>query len=113
MDSSTKTLIIIILVAILAILLSFVLSRMLLNRAMLQIIRKLRENNAVDAAKAIFAEDAGIKRRGVIAFRALRDYKPMALDILVRTNIIRVTDDGRIYLSEETLAQTKLEQKKT
>ena len=111
MDSSTKALIIIILVFVLFIFSAFLLSRFLLKRAIRQIIRKLRQYNALDASKAMFADDIGIKKPSIIAFRGLRDYKPMAMDIMIRANIIRVTDDGRIYLSEETLSQTNIEAK--
>jgi hypothetical protein len=112
MDSSTKALIIIILVAILAILLTFVLSRLLLKRALMVIIGKLRDSNALDAPRAMLAHDLGINKSGLMTFRLWRDYKPMALDILIKANIVQLTEDGRIFLSEEMLAQTNLGQKK-
>jgi len=37
-----------------------------------------------------------------------RDYKPAALQGLIRVEIVQVTEEGKVYLSEEKLKTTKL-----
>jgi hypothetical protein len=38
----------------------------------------------------------------------VRDYKPQALQLLIKENIIQVTEGGRLFLSEQTLADCQL-----
>jgi hypothetical protein len=38
-----------------------------------------------------------------------RDYKPQALDALMQMGVVKVTEDGKLYLSEEKLAETGFE----
>ena len=38
-----------------------------------------------------------------------RDYKPHALTALMQVGIIQATEDGKLYLSEEKLAELSLE----
>jgi hypothetical protein len=113
MSESTQALILIILVLLLLLALAFMGSRFLMRRAITRVIYTFREFKAKDEASAMAQEAMGLKPRGLFEFRGLRDYKPMALQLLMRYNIVRMTEDGRLYLSEETLAQTNLEQNKS
>lgn len=38
-----------------------------------------------------------------------RDYKPQALDALMQIGVVKVTEDGKLYLSEEKLAELGIE----
>ena len=74
-------------------------------------IEMFQERQALSADTAMPAEALGFQRRSILQVRAFRDYKPAALQFLMRNNIVQVTDDGRLYLSEAVLAQTNLAQK--
>ena len=106
MDESTRAVIIIVLALVLLLVLAIYGSRFMLNRAIKKVIKAFRENNALSAGKALLPEELGLVRRTLFQFNAFRDYRPWALEMLRRSNIIQQTDDGRLFLSEEDLART-------
>ncbi len=102
-----NTLIIILLVIILLVAI-FVLPQFFIGRAIKKVIRILRENNAVGARNAKFVDELGLQSKGMLEnMMKPRDYKPRALQLLISANIVQMTDDGKVYLSEENLAATK------
>jgi hypothetical protein len=109
MSASAQAYILIILVLLLLLVLAFMGSRFLMRRALKRVIQIFREFKARDETSAMTQEAMGLKPRGIFEVRGLRDYKPMALQLLMRYNVVRMTEDGRLYLSEETLTQTNLE----
>lgn len=78
---------------------------------MRSVLKALRTNNALTAETAQFADDIGLKKKGLLQGSGMRDYKPTALQYFMKENIVRVTDEGKIYLSEETLLQSGMEPK--
>jgi hypothetical protein len=111
MNQSTLVVFIFILVLIALIALAFFGTSFLMKRATRLIIKSLRYNEALTPESAIMAEDAGIKRKSMFQLGLLRDYKPTAFQFLVKNNIVRLNEEGKIYLSEETLTQSGIEQK--
>ena len=102
-----NTIIIIVLVLIL-LLAMFVLPQFFIRRAIKKVIQILRENNAVGARHAKFADELGLQSKGMLEnLMRPRDYKPRALQLLISSNIVQMTDDGKVYLSEENLAGTR------
>ena len=96
---------IIILLAILMLLALLVIPRWLIGRASRQVIRIFRENNAVDSKTARTVDELGLRPPGVLErMMRRRDYKPHALNALLQAGVIKTTEDGRLYLSEEKLA---------
>jgi hypothetical protein len=81
----------------------------LMRRAIPQVIWLFLEHKAVGIESAMTVEDLGIKRRGVIEnmFRR-RDYKPYALSALMRVGVVQMTEDEKLYLSEEKLKESGL-----
>ena len=82
----------------------------LLNkRAVIQVIKTFRKLKALDVESARSVEELGLSaptfRERLMRFR---DYKPAAMQGLTRIEIIQVTEDGKVYLSEEKLKTTKL-----
>ncbi len=79
-----------------------------LKRAIPQVIRIFRDHNAVDIKNAKTGDELGLRPRGM-AQQILtgRDYKLDALRVLREADIIQVTEDGRLYLSEEKLADSR------
>jgi hypothetical protein len=80
-----------------------------LKRAIKDVVRMFRAHNASDPASAKPLEEIGFKSRGMMenVFRG-RDYKPYALNLMVKAQIVIMTEDERYYLSEETLATANL-----
>ena len=105
-----NTIIIIVLLVVLGLLMMFVVPRWRLKRANRQVIQIFREHNAIDIKNAKMIDELGLRPRGMMEgmFRG-RDYKPYALSILMRAEIIQRTEDGRLYLSEEKLIGSGLE----
>lgn len=88
----------------------FVVPRWRLKHAIHQVVQILREHNATDRKNAKAIDELGLRPRGVMEglFRG-RDYKPYALNVLTRAEIIRQTEDGKLYLSEDKLMESGLE----
>ncbi len=55
-------------------------------------------------------DELGLQARSFLQFRGLRDYKPSDLEYLMKNNIVLMTEDQRLYLSEEALFQSNIEQ---
>jgi len=54
-------------------------------------------------------EELGFRQQSIMKrILTRRDYKPYALTTLIKAEIIRMTDDGRLYLSEEKLMSSGL-----
>jgi hypothetical protein len=100
-----------ILLMIILIVSAFLGTNILMKRATRHIIRALRYYEAFSAASAIPPEDAGIKQKSFFQLGLLRDYKPTAFQFLVKNNIVRLSEDGKLYLSEETVTQSGIEAK--
>lgn len=76
------------------------------RRAAAQVIRIFREHEAVDVYKAKSVDELGLNPPNLVdRLMKTRDYKPMALSILTRTEVIQQTGDGRLYLSEKGLRE--------
>ena len=100
---------IIALIVILIIVVMLTLPYLLLRRAVGKVIKIFRKVNALNADRARTIDELGLRPRTLLQgmFRA-RDYKPHALDILVKAEIVQITKDGKLFLSEEKLAISKL-----
>ena len=84
------------------------LSRILMARAIRSLISSLREAGATTSANARTAEELNLRAKSTLRdFRVLRDYGPYALQILVRAGVVEVTEDGKLFLSEERLAMSR------
>jgi hypothetical protein len=82
---------------------------MMNKRAIRQVIKRFRDRQALDPSTAKTIDELGLTppsfRERLMRFR---DYKPAALNGLVRIGIVQVTEDGRFYLSEEKLGNTRI-----
>ena len=84
--------------------------RWLTRRAARQVIKIFRESNAVDSKTARTVDELGLRPPGVLErMMRRRDYKPQALNAMIQVGIIKTTEDGKVYLSEEKLAELNLE----
>ena len=83
--------------------------RWFLTRAFSKVIQIFRENNALDEKNAKTIEELGLTPPSFTQrISRMRDYKPQALDLLRRAEIVQMTEDGKLYLSEDRLASSGL-----
>ncbi len=98
----------VIVLVIVFILVALVLPQFLVMRSAPKVIRIFRQNNAVGAKNAKPIEELGLKQRSMIEnVLRRRDYKPRALQLLISANIVQMTEDGKLYLDEESLSMTR------
>ena len=100
---------IIVLLVVFALLAMFAIPQWRLRRAIRQVIRIFREHNAIGVKNARTVDELGLRPRAIMErmFRG-RDYKQYAVSALMRAEIIKKTEDGRLYLLEEKLAASSL-----
>ncbi len=94
--------------AIAFILVVFFVPQWILIRNIPKVIRIFRKFNAVNPKTAKTIEEMGLKPKPMLErmFRR-RDHKPRALQFMLRVSIVDVTEDGKLYLNEEKLTQTR------
>ena len=104
----------IVLLIIIAMVAMFIFPQWRLKRAIPQVIRIFREHNAIGIKNAKTIDELGLQPRGVLQqmFKR-RDYKQYAVNALMRVEIIQMTEDGRLYLSEERLSGAGIERPST
>lgn len=100
-----------ILIIVILIFLAIVGSNFLMKRALRNVIKMFRTGQATSAETAKHQDELGFKPKSFLQFGTFRDYKPTALQFLLRNNIVQLTEDGRIYLSEETLSKSNIEKR--
>ncbi len=85
-------------------------SLFLQRRSVISVIKTFRKKNACDENRAISQEEIGIRPQHALLKK--RDYKLQALQFLINVQVIRATEAGMLYLSEETLATLSRESSK-
>ena len=87
---------------------AFVLPQIFIRRSIRSVIRIFEQNNAVGVKGAKTIEELGLAPKPMLQrmFKT-RDYKPQALQSLIRADIVQMTEDGKLYLSEESLTTTQ------
>lgn len=80
----------------------FVLSLFMQRRAVNYVVGKFREKNALKAENGIEHDELGIKHQHALIKK--RDYRPQALQLLMQMNVVKSTDEGRLYFSEDKYA---------
>lgn len=100
----------IVLLIIVAIVAIFVIPQWFIKRSIPKVIKIFRENRAIDIKNAKTVNELGLRPYSMLErlFRR-RDYKQYALNALVQAGIIQKTEDGKLYLSEEKLGESRLE----
>ncbi len=82
----------------------FVLPRLLLRRAILQVIRIFRDSHSLCSETPKTANELGLASQSMMdrLFRP-RDYKPYALQLLVRSGMVRLSGEGKMCLLEDKM----------
>ncbi len=73
------------------------------KRAVVAVVKIFRENNATNVTNAKTAAELGLNRKTFAEGLAkpIRDFKPGALQTLMQVGAVVVTEDDKLYLSEE------------
>ncbi len=111
MDESTRAIVMLVLVMVLLLAIAFLGSSFLMKRAVKAVVKMFQDKQAFTPDTAKTEEELGLKKRSLFQFKAMRDYKPTALQFLVRSDIVQMTDDGRYFITEDALSQIKLRQR--
>jgi hypothetical protein len=91
--------------------LTFYVQSLLTKKAIRDVVSRFRERGATSPEKAAWEEELGLARRDFLGRMGRpRDYKPQAMRLLGQKNIIRATEEGRLYLSEEELRHSPLKE---
>jgi hypothetical protein len=101
---TTNDILFLVLIIVLFIATMLFLPQFLLARSIPKVIRIFREHNAVGASNAKTLQELGLQPKSMFQrMFSRRDYKPQALQFLLRATIIEMTEDGKVYLNEENL----------
>jgi len=98
-----------ILLAVAALAIMIFVPRWFMTRALSKVIKIFRQYNAINEKNALTIEELGLTPPTFTQrLSRMRDYKPRALDLLRRADIVQMTEDGKLYLSEDKLASSGL-----
>ena len=88
------------------IVLAFYISAKMTRRAVFKVIEIFRKHQATGIQQARTIEELGLNPPSFLE-RVLRprDYKQNALKILIRGEIIRITEDGKLYIPQEKIQE--------
>jgi hypothetical protein len=90
----------------------YVLPRIRIRRAVSQVVAIFERNNALDARSAKTIDELGLRPPTFLeGMLRIRDFKPYALQILMNAEVVRQTDGGRLYLSQDKLAAINIDRR--
>ena len=105
----STTALFILLLVILAVLGFWVLPQMRIKRAVNQVVAIFEHNNALDVRSARTIDELGLRPPTFLqSMIRMRDFKPYALQVLMKAEVVLQTDGGRLYLSQDKLAATNI-----
>jgi len=107
-SESIRAFIIIILVVVLLGTLGVYLMGFTYRRTVKDLFMIFRKAQAISPETAKFADEVGIKGKSLLSLRVVRDYKPQILQMLIKENIVHITEEGKLFLSEQVLAEHQL-----
>jgi len=82
---------------------AFLYARYLLRKGLREVVKIFRQAHALGPESARTGEELGLDAPGTISIRSFWDSTPAAFSVLLRSGVVRVTDDGKFFLSEEAL----------
>jgi len=78
------------------------------KRAVGQVIAIFQKHNAIGIQQAKTVDELGLTPPNLMdRFTRMRDYKQNALGILVKADIVQTTEEGKLFISAEKLAELK------
>ncbi len=81
-----------------------------MKRAVNQVVAIFERNNALDLRSAKTIDELGLGPPTFLeGMMRMRDFKPYALQLLMKADVVRHTDGGRLYLLQDKLAATNID----
>lgn len=78
------------------------------KRAVGEVLSILERHNAVGVQQAKTVDELGLASPTLVgSLSSMRDYKPGALNTLIQMDIVLVTDEGKLYVSAQSLEELK------
>ena len=79
------------------------------KRAVNQVVAIFEHNNALDVRSARTIDELGLRPPTFLqSMIRMRDFKPYALQVLMKAEVVLQTDGGKLYLSQDRLAGTNV-----
>ena len=100
--TSVYTIIFLLLTTLAFIGIALFISAQMTKRAISRVLNIFRKNDAIEIHQAKTIEELGLQPPNLMQrFTQARDYKQNALKILIKAEIIRVTEGGKLFLPQE------------
>jgi hypothetical protein len=96
-----------IIIVVFGLLIWLLVPQLMIKHAIKNIISIFLARQALDIVSAKTPKELGLEPSPFSGFGLRRDWKPNALNELLKAGIILTTDDGRLYLSERKLLEIK------
>ncbi|MDO8490444.1 MAG: hypothetical protein Q7T04_00330 [Dehalococcoidia bacterium] len=75
------------------------------RRNMRKVVKILLEKGATGIQNAMTVDNLGLRPKSLLQrIGGPRDWKPKALDLLIQSNVVLMTQDGKLYVTESSLA---------
>jgi hypothetical protein len=76
----------------------------IIKRNTRKVIKIFRQKNAIGMQNAKSVYELGLNPPSLAKrIMSLRDYKPKALEFLIQVNVVFTTEDGKLYITEQSL----------
>lgn len=86
----------------------FVMPSLMVTMAIPKVIKIFRKKGAVGIKNAKAVEELGLQPKSFTQrMMKVRDHKPRALQFLIQVKVVQATNEGKVYLCEDMLAQTR------
>jgi hypothetical protein len=108
MSAQGLTVLVFLLLIVTLILVAFYVPRFMVRRAVRNLVSTFRKLGATSPTTGTTPEELGLASGMFDRLFKPRDYRPSALLMLKQANIIRTTEQGTLYLSEEELERSPL-----
>ncbi len=80
----------------------------MIRRSMPKVINIFRKKNAVGIRNAKTAAELGLAPKPFLQrMFSRRDYKTKALEFLMQAKVVMMTEDGKLYITDESVASAK------
>jgi hypothetical protein len=100
--------ILVILIVLGGIVFALFISARMTKRAVGQVVAIFQKHNAIGIRQAKTVNELGLTPPSLMdRFTRMRDYKQNALSILMKADVVQTTEEGKLFISEEKLAQLR------
>ncbi len=78
----------------------------MIRRNIPKVIKMFRKAGAVGMKQAKAPEEVGFAQKSIMQrMFSRRDYKPKALEFLIQTNVVMINEEGKLYITDESIRQ--------